>query len=391
MTNSQSTTKSNKRNSAVTLNNEVLAAVNNVDSVFYGLGIPTALHYTLVKSGASIMTIGTMGTGKGVIKNLLSPADSFSIDLDSVTKTDLANKLGDIQDMKVHVSIEELASLSEYQRGILTDVLAKVISDRNYQSDSSKINIVNCEMTMYCGVQPMTFTQMIAQSSAWENLTNDRFIKIMLVNGLRKDDIERFDVNKEWYLDVHKQFNDLFRIDTKSIEVEPKALTIIHRLLMNQISGNRVLIYAKKILQAWASMNNATVATVKLAELFVKLFGFYFMIFDTFTLREDIGANLKFQGALTTTFMAVSSNQRFNFTKQDYVSMFRVDESTLRRNISQLAEMQLIEIYNVPVQTPAGKRQAQAYRLGGKVQEYFNYYVKVTTPKKPKKKRATKK
>jgi hypothetical protein len=310
--------------------------------------------------------------------------------MDSVTKTDLQKKLGDISDMKIHVSIEELAALSEYQRGILTDVMAKIISDRNYSSEASKINIVNCEMTMFCGIQPMTFTQLIAQSPAWENLTNDRFIKVLLLNGIRKADIERFDIDKTWYHERQVEFNNLFRVDQKIIKVEPKALEIMHRLLMNQISGNRVRIYAKKILQAWASMNNSMTATKKLAELFVKLFGFYFMIFDTFTMREEIGSNLKFKGALTTTFMAIASNARFDFTKSDYVSMFRVDESTFRRNTEQLLEMQLVEKYDIPtvIETSKGKRKmtVSGYRLGGKVSEYFKFYQKITKVRKPRKK-----
>ena len=175
----------------------------------------------------------------------------------------------------------------------------------------------------------------------------------------------------------------------KDIKFDSKALEIIHSLLMNQISGNRVRIYAKKILQAWASMNNEVRATKKLAELFVKMFGFYFMIFDTFTMREEIGSNLKFKGALTTTFMAIASNARFNFTKADYVSMFRVDESTFRRNTEQLLEMQLIEKYPIKttITTSTGKRKivVDGYRLGGKVQEYFKYYTKITKVRKNKK------
>ena len=383
MTNSP-TTKSTKRStkkiavvSAVKLNTDLKAAINGVDSVFKGLGVPAALHYCLIRGDASVMTIATMGMGKGVIKSLLCPSDAFSIDLDSVTKTDLAKKLGSIENIKVHVSIEELAALSEYQRGILTEVLAKVISDKNYSSESSKINIVNCDMTMYCGVQPMTFTQMIAQSSAWENLSNDRFIKIMLVNGLRNEDVERFDINREWYAEQHNIFNALFKIKNDSVTVEPEALNIMHRLLMNQISGNRVRIYATKILQSWASMNNSEIATVELAELFVRLFGFYFMIFDTFTTRDEIGANLKFKGALTTTFMGIASNSRFNFSKSDYMSIFRVDESTFRRNAEQLLEMDLIKNCKIPIMTPAGKRNAKGYKLGGKVAEYFAFYTKL--------------
>lgn len=381
MTNSQSTTKSTRKR-GVTLNTELLQAVNNVDSVFRGIGIPTALHYCVNTAGVSIMTVGTMGAGKGAIKSLLSIGAAHTIDLDSVTKTDLASKLGEIQDMRVHINIEELAALSDYQRDILQTVLAKVITDRTYVSEASHISIVNCELTMFCGVQPITFTQMIAQNKAWENLTSDRFIKIMLVNGLRNSDVDRFDLTLDWYNERQTEFNNLFRIDIPTVEVEEKAIDVIHRLLMNQITGNRARIYAKKIMQSWASMNNSKKGTLALAQLFESLFGFYFKIFDTFTYREDVGANLQFKGALTSTFMAVAANQRFGYTKSDYVNMFRIDESTWRRNVAELSEMQLVDIFDVPVQTPAGKRNAQSYRLGGRVSEFFEHYTKVTTPKR---------
>ena len=375
MTNSQ-TTKKKSTKCAVTYNTAFKTAVKRVDSVFMGLGVPTALHYCVQKAGISTMTIGTMGTGKGVIKKLLVPADAFSIDLDSVTKTDLAEKFGEVKDMKLHVNIEEMASLSEYQKGIVTEVLAKVITDMNYQSVASKINIINCEMTMYCGIQPKTMSQMIAQSPTWESLADDRYLKIMLVNGLRNDDIEHHKISKEWYAESHQIFNDLFRIPLDSVKVDPEALNMIHRLLMNQISGNRVRNYSRNILKAWASMNNKKTATVALAELFIKLFGFYFMMFDTFTVREDIGTNLKFKGSLTTAFMGIACNYRFNFTKSDYVTMFRVDESVFRKHTEQLLEMQLIEIIKVPVVTPAGNRSSKGYILGGKVSEFFAYYAK---------------
>ena len=389
MTNTQPNKQARKRTN-VKLEHELVTAINNVDSVYNGIGIPLALHYTLLKSGSSVITVGTMGAGKGAIKSLLSITDSLSIDLDSVTKTDIAQRIGELENSKIHVNIEELAALSDYQRDILMTVLAKVITDRTYISDASHIQIINCALTMYCGIQPITFTQMVAQNKAWENLTSDRFIKIMLVNTLRDSDIDRWDVGNDWHYERQIEYNNLFRVELEAVEVEPKAVDVIQRLLMNQITGNRVRIYADKIMRAWASMNNSKKATVALANLFVEVFGFYFRVFDTFTFRDEVGANLQFKGALTTTFMAIAANQRFKYTKQDYVSMFRVEGNTWRRNVAELAEMGIIEIYDIDVQTPAGKRKAQCYRVSGRVEEFFKYYKRAVKVRKTKAKKSSK-
>ena len=169
--------------------------VNQVDSVYQGLGIPTLYGVLSIIANKSVLFIGPRGSGKTRLINLIPDLqDTFFSKWDTFTYSELSSFCKVVSDTRGRVrgkhlvfKVEDFSTFSKYHRQQFLTTASKIISDGNYRhiTKSIHIDIEACRLTMLIAIQPRIYSDLCSKYTEWDSLSYDRFTKFIILNPLR--------------------------------------------------------------------------------------------------------------------------------------------------------------------------------------------------------------
>jgi len=308
--------------------------MKQIESTHRGLGISVLLGEIAFAGEISTIFLGEKGTGKGTT---ISAVKTFGLEedhdmiIDNLTLTEMGNnnQLQHCYDTKMVWRIKEWSTMNRWNRELFLTIGAKIITDREYYhfigmskgSVPTVIDIKNTDLVCMVGIQPLKMSRMMRENENWESLASDRFIKWVMINALRKES-----------LDFIPDFELPEILDDKLIPEFKTDLKLTRNMLHNQISPERIPIFAKKLLTGYARLENNPVMTLRDELDFVKLFKPFIEIYPKFVYTRDISEESE---------LAVGSLRLFTqIVKHDGITIDELQETFSVYNVKKRPELQ---------------------------------------------------
>ena len=353
-----------------------LRSIKQVDTTHRGLGIYLILVQLCVNADRSIIVIAPSGSGKKVLVNGFKTPSTINqeqdIKWDSVTATQLVNRIGFLHDAKMLWRIEEFGTLTDFHRKTLMTIGSKIITDKSYYRDMGSpskpivIDIKNCELVMVIGIQPTTLADMIHKEVMWEALGKDRFMKVVILNPLREKEIDTF---PDFTPEV---------LETTKFKVPEKPL--ISKIFRHQVSDGRMNRWCRDLISSFMTYEGYSEYQEKYELQFMELFGEIISLFSKLSYTETLDQPIKVNGGSMMLLNEIAKhNYNGGITQHTLADTFRIyrpriDASevedttrldTIRYHARVLLSNDLIRKSNVEPIT---------YHLSDGLTKFFNWY-----------------
>lgn len=298
-----------------------LRSIKQVDTTHRGLGIYLTLVQLCINANRSIIAIAPSGSGKKVLVNGFKTPSKMDPELDikwdSVTATQLVNRIGYLRDQTMLWRIEEFGTLNENHRRTLFTMGAKIITDRSYYRDMGTpgkpicIDIKNCDLILSMGIQPTTLGDLINKEVMWEALGNDRFMKMVVINPLRKYETDTLPTFEPSSLECNE-----FKLPEK-----PKIATIFK----NQVSDGRLNKWCRDLLASFMTYEGYSEYKEKYENEFIELFGEIIKLFSQLAYTESLDQPIKINpGSMLMLIEIGKHNNNGGITQKQLADTFRI-------------------------------------------------------------------
>lgn len=305
--------------------------LKQIESTHRGLGISILFGLISLLGKVSVIFIGEKGMGKsttiGMIKGV-GILPSLDVSIDNLTLTELANQnqFSACYNQKMLWRIKEWSTMNRYNRELFTTMASKIITEKEYyhwmgekkSKDGVKIPIVidikNSDLMVFVGIQPLKMSRLMRENENWESLTSDRFIKYVMLNALRQDSVEtppKYDIPEITDMNIIPEF----KTDLKMTK------TILH----NQISPERVPLFAKHLLTGFAVLENKTEITIRDELNFQRLFRHFIQLYPNIIYSRDIAEESELAVGSMRLFTQIVKNNGISIdTLEETFSVYNV-------------------------------------------------------------------
>lgn len=338
--------------------------VNQVDSVYQGLGIPTLYGVLSIIANKSVLFIGPRGSGKTRLVNLIPMIPVTLVSKwDTFTYSELSAYCKEISDSRRRVrgkdlvfKVEEFSTYSQYHRQQFLTTASKIVSDGNFRhvTKSIHIDIESCRLTMLIAIQPRIYSDLCNRYTEWDSLSYDRFTKFILLNPLRTT-TSREECNPT----LPEEMGHISSGDYQDLD-----LNCLIDLFRGHVSRGRAELFARDYVKALAEFLGADVIQQQHVELFHRLFHLYLESFSELQSAEDLDSPIIVKSSSLKLLSGIGHGLEY-VLKKDLAEEFRVTERHIERAAKELAEIGLIE---------KPSPHAARYRLSPTFRTFFRSY-----------------
>lgn len=357
-----------------------IKVIKQIERTHDGLGGYILLNQIALYAKKSVFNIASSGSGKKIlIGSIKAPRDiipEFDMEFDSLTLTQMAKRINIISDKWLLWRIFEFATLQDYHRRIMLSIGSKIITDRNYMhvvgvgDKALVIDIKNCDLSMLIGIQPVIFSNTVSNSDIWRALTNDRFIKLVVINPLRKKEVNAYPI---FHIDepIRQDYN------------LPEKPLVMSRVLKGQVSDGRLNSLCRSLLKSYMQFEGYE-EYKKIYEIeFMQLFKPLITIFDSIYYTNDLGTSKVIRAGNMCLLEQIAKADLYNgITQKELAEKFKVynidkeerdttdkyKEDNVARHAKALLHFGLIKRNNeYPVK----------YALSDALIDYFEFYSRL--------------
>lgn len=310
--------------------NKSIQLIKQIERTHRGLGIPILFGNICKLSMISCLFLGEIGTGKGTTIKAIKKdeEDVYDLTMNTITYKELGSRIATAQDKVMTWRFPEWSTMTKYHRELFLTVGATIISDKEFYHEVGErkgvpitIDIKNCNLVAFIGIQPLKMARMMAENENWESLAGDRFMKFSLINPLRNDSIEaipEYDFNPSPY-------NNKMPIET--------PMPLMTRLLDKQVSEERLPLFARRLLRGFASFEGYQKVDINVEIEFVKLFSPYLEVYSDMIYTQDIDEEKTFASGAYRLFLLISRHEGVSI--EDVCDKMRVYNKIAKPNKNQ--------------------------------------------------------
>lgn len=353
--------------------------IKQIEATHKGLGIPILFGDVCMLAKISEMIVGEIGTGKGTIirsmkYNGIDP--EYDITMNTITYTELASRIATAENKTMIWRLPEWSTMQKYHRELFLTLGSQIITDKGFYHEMGErkgvavvIDIKNCDLMTYIGIQPLKMSRMMRENENWESLASDRFVKFTMINPLREDSVESlpsYELNAQ-------PFNPELPIDT--------TMPLLRKLINTQVSEERVPIFCRHLIRGFCALEGYETATYKAEMEFCQLFRPYLETYQDMIHTQDIEEEKTFASGAYRLFLLISRHP--GMTIEEIRDKFRIYnkiikpgkfapesyEKMILRHANLLNEAGYIEI----VQNSPTK-----FYMSKKFTDYFNWYKEIS-------------
>jgi len=376
--------KTKRKNGNKPLPKHVIEFVKKIERTHKGLGIPFLLQYICFEANVSILWIGVKASGKStIIESFKIPKryqyDVIDVPLYQVTKSKLAEYLDYIENKKILLRLTELAQLSTYQKNIFLNLVGTMITSRNFDytlSKEQKIVIIDSDLVVSAGIQPITYSKMTLENIEWEQFASDRLLKLLLINPVREGS-----VNTRPFIDADLLYSKFYSGKIKWKQVDTSKL---EKMLKRQLTIWRSKEYIKRMLEAFTRLLGLKTVTQKTVNLLYLMLYPYVESFNQLNIRTDLDSDRKIWGAGLELFSALANyfgeSSLIGVTKYELSEELDVSVRAIEKILKQINEIKELRRFDIiDVETKRiGKSFKTFIKLGENLRLFFNdFYHKI--------------
>lgn len=352
----------------------LIKIIKQVERKHKGLGVPLTLNLLTIYARKGIFNIGSRGGGKGAIMESIHHFDHKQgyvvTRWDNVTLTEMLERIPQANQEVLIWIIEEISTLNRYHRDLLIPMASKIITQGSFHkkmSNKDVIDIVDCDLAMLIGIQPLNMQRTQTESTGFESLATDRFLKLILLNPLRsvrdqEDNPPSYDIP-----DVNIDYDDIkFTTDFDQV----------NKLFAGQVSMGRTRMFSKDYLRAYARMNNIEMVDNKVEQDFVDLYGVYIRLYPALIYAHDLDKPDSFSVGSVRLLEHIVKDYHHGKTSSELAKKFHVynyregkyevDTDTVTHHMRPLVHAKIV--------TNHTRGQVVRYQLTKPIMKYFDDY-----------------
>lgn len=340
--------------------------IEQVESMYRGLGIPVLYGTLSVLANKSVFFIGGRGIGKTRLINCIPDIENVETSKwDTFTLGELDNLCSSYSDTNNSVfpgvcgknfafKVEDFSTLSEYHRDIFLTVCSKISSDGNYRHvapATPNLRFENCKLTMLIAIQPRLYSRLCYGYTQWESMSYDRFTKFMLLNPLR----EGITIDSPFVPTLPRKIPSIASLPTNI------NLTKLFTLFKGHVSEGRAYLYARDYAKAMARFLGEDTVKQEHVDKFHKMFSPYLESFSELQQRKDLESTVTVSSGHMELLTEIGKHLD-GVSKQQLSKSVMVTVRHIERCASFLLRKELV------------REDERKYHLSNDLEQFFHWY-----------------